>query len=213
LSFEDACGVLAGAEPGKVHVLAFDQAARTGWCVHDGRRPVLHGVAATTLDAQRVLDQVAALPGWSWQRVLVAFEDHREINKRQRWSPDGKPERNPVTVAIGLGDARGGWRVLLDLRGQPASQRILVHPTDWHQVLRGLRFGAGDDWKSAAMRFAATVSNAPLTDDNEADAIVIATDAVARGLHAWATERLADRAKDRDKARAAAAAAAQRRPA
>lgn len=202
LSFDDACRVLGGPAGGKTWIVAFDQARRTGWCAHDGRQPGAHGVAGDTLDCQVVLDRLEALPGFSWDRTLVAFEDHREINKRQRWSADGRPERNPVDVALGLGDARGGWRVLLDLRGHPKSQRILVHPSAWREVLKGMKFGGGDDWKSAAMRFAGALTSQALADDNEAEAIAMACWVVGKGLHAWATERLVERADARERDRA-----------
>src|SRR3954470_34931 len=119
----DAAQVLGRRSGEPVYVLGIDPAQVSGWAVHDLTRCRRHGVVTGTHEAEVMLDSLGTLPGFRWHRVLVVLEDHSDITPRGRWTPeDGAPERNPTLVALGLGDARGGWRVLLDQRGQPKAQ-------------------------------------------------------------------------------------------
>lgn len=196
VSWFDAVHALSRRTGHPVYLVAIDQAARSGWAVHDTRRCVQHGVAVTTLDKVDALERWRQLEGWDWQRVLIAFEDHATIPLGYKREPGQRPERSIATV-LGLGAARGSWSALLDLRNHPKTQRLFVAPNEWRRVLKGMRFSQADDWKSAAIRWASLRVRSAIEDDNEAEAMVMAEWLSIDGLHLWAKERLRDNAERR----------------
>lgn len=202
VSYDEALVALGRRKPGPVYVVGIDQADRSGIAVHDLKRIVTRRLAVSTLDKVDALESLRMLPGWDWQRVLVVFEDHSTIPLGNRASYDYQrrqaPTRNTATI-LGLGAAKGSWSALLDLRNHPKAQRLAVEPKAWRRVLAGLRFSAGDDWKSVALRWAQSTIDPHIDDDNVAEACVIATWGSRDGLYQWATDRLADRARERAK--------------
>jgi hypothetical protein len=162
------------------YVLGIDQAQRSGWAVHDLRRFVLHGYTTTAEQQQDALRAVRKLPGFDVSRLLVLFEDHRHIPARQGVN---------VETILGMGDARGGWRMLLEILQHPKSQRMLVEPKEWRRVM-GLRINLPTAaCKQSAMFWATVVAGAPVTDDNEAEAMAIAQWGAVDGLFRWAKKR------------------------
>ncbi len=200
LSLADALAVL-GRASGTPYVLGIDQAATSGYAVVDptSGRVVASGTTSSTETQVAALESLRALPGFELAAVLVVFDDHGGIDPlyRQRFDPKtGKaPDRSP-RVAVGLGDARGGWRVLLDLRAQPKAQRRLAAPSEWRRVLKGARL-PGDDLKTAAVRWASARVGRRLTSADEAEAVGIATWGAVDGLRAFAADRLRARAAAR----------------
>lgn len=194
ISHADALEVLSRQGKHPPLVLGLDQAADSGWALLDpvDMTLVSSGVASGTAEQVSVLEQLGTLAEFDWRGVLVCFEDHSEINHRQRFV-GGKPQRNPVITAIGLGDARGRWHCLLDLRAHPKSQRIQATPAEWRRVFSGARLQRAD-WKEAARRWASAYCKRAIRDDNEAEAIAIARWTASEGLCRFATERLRERA-------------------
>jgi hypothetical protein len=163
-----------------VYVLGIDQAARSGWAVHDLRRFCLHGVTTNADEQQHALRSMRKLPGFDVSRLLVLFEDHRGIPAR---------EGMPTETILGLGDARGGWRMLLEILKHPKSQRMLVAPQQWRAVM-GVRINLPRAaWKQSALFWASVVAGQPVTDDNEAEAMAIAQWGAVDGLFQWAKKR------------------------
>jgi len=202
VSWDDAIRALSHRSGDPVYFLAIDQATRSGWAVRTTRRIVLHGSAITTDQKVSALEQLRQLERFSWQNVLVVFEDHRNCGRadRARYSSDGRPTRHKDdTEPLALGAARGAWSTLLDLRNHPKTQRLFAAPHEWRVVLKGLKFSEGDDWKSAALRWAALVAGVSLDDDNEAEAMVMSEWAALTGLHRWASARLRDNAEQRQR--------------
>lgn len=198
-SIDDAVEVLCGrAVARSPYVLGIDQAATSGWALADplGGRILAAGTTRSTDDQVAALESLRRFPAFDWERVLVVFEDHTGINRAQQFDERGKPERPPVPTAVGLGDARGGWRVLLDLRAHPASQRLLAAPSEWQRVFKGLRM-PGDGPKDACIRWASAMLGRPVTHADEADAMGLAVWGSVDGLHAFAENRLRKRAADR----------------
>lgn len=209
-SLDDAVEVLCGrgAVSRTVYVLGIDQASVSGWAIADplGGKVLTFGITRSTDDQVAMLERLRGLPAFDWSRVLVVFEDHGTIQSDYRQHYDHqtgeRPDRNP-RVPVGLGDARGGWRVLLDLRAHPASQRLLAPPSDWRRVYRGLKM-PGDSPKDTAMRWATALVGRRPDHHDEADAMGLAVWGSVDGLHAFAQDRL------RRRAVAAAARAATR---
>jgi hypothetical protein len=162
------------------YVLGIDQAQRSGWAVHDLSRFVLHGYTTTAEQQQAALRALRKLRGFDVSRLLVLFEDHRHIPARQGVN---------VETILGMGDARGGWRMLLEILQHPKSQRMLVEPKEWRRVM-GLRINLPTAaCKQSAMFWATVVAGAPVTDDNEAEAMAIAQWGAVDGLFRWAKKR------------------------
>lgn len=200
-SWEDATRALSRRTGAPCHVFAVDQAAQSGWALHDLARIVDHGTVSGTHQMRDLLASLADYPGFALERCLVVFEDHAAIpvDYRARFDPrtgEG-PKRNPQRTMIGLGAALGAWRTLLDLAGHPSAQRMLVTPSEWRRVLRGCRFGQADDWKSAAVRYATALTRHAMDSDDEAEAVVMSVWGAVDGLHRWAKKRLAQNAERR----------------
>lgn len=202
-SFDEALDVLSRGTGEPCYVLGIDQADRSGWAVHDLERVVLSGVATSCLERGHVLDQLAALPGFLFVRLLVFYEDHGSLPATYRQTYDHAtgeaPTRGP-RVAIGLGDARGRWQEQLDLRCHPIAQRVLVPMVEWRQVIGSPRSYGASTWKQAALRWASATAGREITDDDEAEARAIATYGARKGLHDWAERRLRARAAARRRA-------------
>lgn len=132
-------------------ILALDQARSSGVCMGElGTAPkpvrVLSGVATTTPVQQEMLARAVALAGGDPKRLAVIYEDHSKI-------PAAKAG-NTATI-LGMGDARGGWRVLCDLAGIPKVNRFKVTMDDWRrQVLPERGRADRDEWKERAIRWA-----------------------------------------------------------
>jgi hypothetical protein len=215
VSLDDALEVLCGVSLIRtVYVVGIDQATLSGWAVADpiGGKVLLRGTTRSTNDQLAALERMRGLPAFDWSRVLVVFEDHgiRIDPDRSRWTPErGAPDRSSTQrEAVTLGDARGGWRVLLDLRNHPASQRLLAQPSEWRKVYAGLRM-PGDTQNDACMRWASALVGHRVDQPDEADAMGLSVWGSVTGLHAFASERLRRRAADRASRAAANASRAR----
>lgn len=188
------------------HVLAIDQARRSGWGVHDLTRIVLHGHAQTSVQRREALKRMRQLPGFDLSHLLVVFEDHSTMpvtrNAKFNYQTREGPTRNTATI-LGMGAARGRWEELLDILEHPHAQRIQVEPCEWRRVL-GTRVNLGTEgWKAQACMWATGATGGRIEDDNEAEACVMATWGACDGLARWAQDRAAQHASEARTARRA----------
>jgi hypothetical protein len=183
-----------------------DQASRSGWCIVSQGIVVAHGVARGELDVVQVVAKVRELCAGDMTRVLVVLEDHSDVplsNKARFGRRTGAPERNTASI-LGMGDARGGWRQEFGRFGHPESLRMLVTSEDWRMRVLGVSNRLGTDaLKDEAKRWAQGKVGAPVEDDNEAEAIAIASWAALDGVARLEQRRTVGRIKARDKRGAA----------
>ncbi len=181
--------------------VGLDQAERTGWCLIASGRVLAHGVTRDEGEVVGVVAAVISASGGNLARVLVAFEDHSDIpltNKSShgRW---GGPQRNTASL-LGMGDARGGWRQEFARFGHPSRLRLLVTSEEWRMRVLGLsnRHGTAK-LKLAAKQWASAKLNELINDDNEAEAVAIASWAALDGIARLEQGRTAARIQARDK--------------
>lgn len=192
-----------------VHVLAVDQARQSGWALRtsamDGGRLlgpfslVLHGTTRNTSEMEDALTRIAEHPTFAWHTLLVAFEDHAAVKSAARLRYNHATGQRPTrseAVLIGLGAARGAWDTLLDQRDHPKAQRIKAAPLAWRRVTSHLRMPGDESPKDAAVRYCRARGIAVRSED-EAEAICMGEWASVDGLHAWAAERIRQRAERR----------------
>ena len=182
--------------------VGIDQAAHSGWCIVARGAAVAHGVACDELEVVRVVAKVRELCDSDLARVLVVLEDHSDVplsNKAQFDPRTGAPSRNTASI-LGMGDARGGWRQEFGRFGHPARLRMLVTSEDWRMRVLGVSNRLGTDaLKDEAKRWATAKVRAPISDDNEAEAIAIASWAALDGMARMEHKRMTSRIKARVK--------------
>jgi hypothetical protein len=202
VSLDDAISVLTHSR-GPAYVFGVDQAQLSGVAVTNplSGTVLTSGVARGTPELVAALERLRNLPAFDWQNVLVVFEDHafNTAPDRQRWSRErGAPDRSSSNrEAVALGDARGRWQALLDLRNHPKSQRLLVLPHQWRRAYKGARL-PGETENDACCRWASAQAKERIEQPDQAAAIGIAVWGSVEGLCTFAADRL--------RARAAAAA-------
>ena len=178
----DEARVLLGAAPGRPgHALGIDQATCSGWGVVEleNRRCVLSGSARTPAERTHALADIGALPGFAWRCCLVVLEDHSFIPANR-----GIPAR----ALLKLGEMRGHWNALLSLCDHPESHRILATPAMWRKVMGTRVHLPRQAWKAQARDWASALCGRPIFDDDEAEAIVMASWGAWDGLAKWATK-------------------------
>ena len=198
VSIDDALSVLTRSR-GPGYVMGVDQAALSGVAMVNPLSATIltSGVARGTSELESALNRMRQLPAFDWDNVLVVFEDHRfkASADRQRWTPTrGGPDRSSSNAeAVALGDARGRWQALLDLRQHPKSQRLLCLPHTWRRAYKGARM-PGESEDDACMRWASLMAGERIAQPDQAAAIGLAVWGSVEGLHQFATDRLRKRA-------------------
>lgn len=187
-------------------VLGIDQAATSGWAIHVGGpkgRIVAHGVARTWEARADVLTQALERAGGVIGEVLVVFENHAGISLSKGSREEGKAPTRNTAVILGLGAARGRWEEALDRRGHPELMRLSVEPKAWRARVLGLALGASRErCKHAALEWASAALYKPIADDNEAEAICIASWGALDGVSVLEGRRRHARAVARARAHA-----------
>lgn len=187
-------------------VLGIDQARRSGWAVHDGRKIVQSGFVYNTPGMIGVVELVKAHAGSGGiSSVLVVYEDHSGIplHAKTRFQGGQAPTRNTATI-LGMGAAWGRWETALDLAGHNPRLRICVAPADWRLRVLGLVPSASTErCKATAKAWASQAVQGNVEDDNEAEAIAIASWGALDGKARLEAQRQARRMKDYQKRQAA----------
>lgn len=189
-TYQQAVEMLAHHSGEIAYVLGIDQAKRSGYALVElrSRRIVLHGWTLTSLQRRAALRRMLALPGFSVQRLLVVFEDHSTIplTFTRGQGADAKKVVMGKKSILSLGGQKGRWQELLELVEHPVAQCIDVEPDEWRRVLStGCNVGT-EAWKRQAIMWATAVCQSVIRDDNEAEAIGIATWGAFDGLRLWA---------------------------
>lgn len=172
---------LLGVARGPGYVIGIDQATCSGWAAVELKRRqcVLSGRAKTPAEQKHALLDLEALPGFSWREALVVMEDHRHI-------PADKGKS--VGTLLKLGEARGRWHALLSVFDHPETHRILVQPQRWRRILGTRAHLPRAAWKAQAKLWSSAVCARPITNDDEAEAICIASWGAWDGLAQWARD-------------------------
>lgn len=184
------------------HVLGVDQAARSGWALcRVGGLCLESGVAANDGKREGVILRALELAG-GVENLLFVFEDHTDIplHNRAQWSREkGAPKRNAASL-IGMGRALGRWEGLLGHFEHPEKLRMGVTSEAWRlRVLNCSNKPGTEELKERAKRWACLRTGRSITDDNEAEAICIATWGAIDGLSVLANGRKERRVHERVK--------------
>ncbi len=175
-------------------VLALDQAAESGYCIHHDRL-WLYGLARKATERRAAIHAAFHAARARNLDLLVVYEDHSSIplsvgtkHDRQRKGP----VRRGTAQVLGMGDARGRWLEQLELEGHPRSWVIDVDPRTWRAKTIGTH-GTSEQIKDRAKWRASRTVGEHIEDHNVAEAIVIAEwaalDGVARFLAAREMEQ------------------------
>ena len=167
-------------------VLGVDQAACSGAAIHAGGRVVASGVTRNARERREAVTLALGLAG-DPRGLLVVLEDHGKmpLTRLAQFSAEtGEPPSRNADVIVGMGDARGRWREQLELAGVPLNHFLLVEPRTWRQAVfgRGAHALGTDAAKALALQWASQVRGERVADDNEAEAIAIATWGARNGV-------------------------------
>jgi hypothetical protein len=179
-------------------VLGIDQAVCSGWALHADGRIVASGLASTAQERANVV--VHALQLAAPRSLLVVLEDHGKMplmrnTQFDSWAKQA-PTRNAATL-VGMGDARGRWREQLELAGVPMSHVLYVEPKVWRRAVlgRGAASLGTQAAKQLAVSWASKACGRTVTDDNEAEAVAIASWGAVAGRSAFRATQHAARAR------------------
>ena len=181
------------------HVLAFDQAEHTGWCLKPvaldrftSLRAIDHGVARVgRYDECAAVVRLALETAVDPAALLVMFEDHSTIpltvGTRVDPSTGRKPRRGTAQI-LGLGAARGYWSALLDAARHPSARRDKVEPGVWRRPVLGTSSGTTEQLKARAVQVAGALLQCELGSHDQAEAVCIAEWAARDGVRAFEAE-------------------------
>jgi hypothetical protein len=187
-------------------VLGVDQASRSGWALHRTGKIEASGVCKNARERALVVEMALALAG-SPKALLVVLEDHTKMPLSRNTQFDSFTKRAPsrnAAVIIGMGDARGRWREQLELAGVPLSHFLMVEPRVWRKAV----FGGGassmgtDQAKALAVSWSSQLCGRRIEDDNEAEAVAIASWGGRHGLFTFQASLHEAQVKGRTKRRA-----------
>ena len=171
-------------------IVGIDQAARSGWAVHSGGQVRASGVARSARERLEVVQAALSAAGGDTRLLLIVLEDHGKMPLSRRTQYDAAtkhaPSRNAATI-LGMGDARGRWREQFELVGVPLSHFVLVEPRTWRLAVfgRGAPSMGTEAAKELAVRWASQVRGEPIADDNEAEAIAMASWGAREGVQVY----------------------------
>jgi hypothetical protein len=168
-----------------------DQAAVSGWCIHAQGSVHAHGITRNALEIVAVVESVRALAKDELGRVLVVLEEHGT----HQHNATKKHQRSHTTL-LGMGEARGWWVQEFARYGHPELLRLRVTSEDWRIRVLGVRNSLGTErLKEVAKQWAAGRARHALEDDNEAEAIALASWAALDGLSRLEAQRTQARIK------------------
>jgi hypothetical protein len=175
--------------------VGLDQAECSGWCIVAQGAVQAHGVTKDHQGIVAVFETVQRLCEGNLTRVLVVLEDHGG----HLYNAGKSFQRNPKSL-VTLGAARGWWEHEFGRAGHPESLCLRVTSADWRLRVLGARNSLGTErLKALAVQWAAGRALHPVSDDNEAEAIAIASWAALDGVARLEQRRTVGRIKARDK--------------
>ena len=154
---------------GKMHdavFLGIDPASTSGWAIllPPKMRLYASGVADNAKERMAVFEKAKDIAEDMELPLIVGAE---------KWTPGGWKSFNSM---MGVGSSWGKWSEVLEIGGHKKKNIFRVEPNEWRRRLLGARPGRHkrDELKAMALRNVHGRGWPHVTDDNEAEAILIA---------------------------------------